>query len=649
MENLIILSVLVAHSHQTPPRFTIPQYTALSPSSLVHIKVTNAVQPLLSNCQCIVITSCSQQRFTPGLARQIIERAVHLERPLEIHSFSLTFQFQNYNGSKHGGVELVFLYVAPVWPSNGVLHWELPMIFQGNRFRAHMFPYLMVYLVDDSYLKGTTWYDTENDRACHVLQNTVYLQFWSLQPDLPLRNYALQYRCDGSPFCMPELESKTADGLLFYESVIEELRIRRNNFHGYRVVVKCREDEFKTWAEITAMYSDPYITFHDGNIPGTYASVVPVYHLAQALNFSMNFLAEWSADPEECNVGSVQFNARAKGGDFCVPGFLESQLQDFLLQASQVEDNSPLTFASILGPMKWNVWLLLGLVTLLVWVLAALKTHRMEEYIWLLAIVAYYCGQYLEPRMATRLWCTFWVVVMFFVSNYYSGELQSLQIVPPIELKNMSFDGLNEKNSTYFASYDTYLTYLGYRDSAPFTAFMSEKALRLLSHVASVMQLTPYHLPTADLRQAMKNTSVVWLAREHEVQAYCEVFIHQLGVGCQKLKFEFLAVTCWTMMGVPHGDMLVEKYGFLTDAGMVQYWDSKGREEMRADWKGRFLKTLHFSDDKENYVVEFVSVGFSDSVLKESFYLYALGVVISLVVIWVEMMHTVLEFHWETV
>ena len=164
-----------------------------------------------------------------------------------------------------------------------------------------MFPYLMFYLVDDSYLKGTTWYDTKKDMTCHVLRNIVYLHFWCLQPERPLRNYVLQYRCNGSPFCMPELESVTADGSLLYRSVMKELRIRRNNFHGYRVVVKCREDEFKTWDEIKAMYGDPCTTFRDRNIPGTYASTVPVFHLAQALNFSMNFLAEWSADLYECN------------------------------------------------------------------------------------------------------------------------------------------------------------------------------------------------------------------------------------------------------------------------------------------------------------------------------------------------------------
>ena len=126
----------------------------------------------------------------------------------------------------------------------------------------------------------------------------------------------------------------------------------------------------------------------------------------------------------------------------CIPGFLELEAQDFLLQASQIEDNLPLTFQSILGPSRWNVWLLLGFVTLLVWALEAFKTQRRGEYIWLLVIVAYYCGQYFQPPKATRLWCTFWAIVMFFISNYYSGELQSLLIVPSVKMKNVSYDGL---------------------------------------------------------------------------------------------------------------------------------------------------------------------------------------------------------------
>ena len=446
---------------------------------------------------------------------------------------------------------------------------------------------------------------------------------------------------------MPMLESVTVDEPLGYKSVMEELRMQRSNFHRHHVALKSLE--FKTWTEVKSLYRDPYITLRDFSL-GSYTSKVIFFHLAQALNFTMNFRPGYSSDGEECNVGLVQFNAMRAGAEVCIPGFLEFQDQDFLLQASEAETNFPLTFLSILGPMKWNVWLLLSLVTLLVWVLAVLKTQRRDEYIWLLVMVAYLCGQYFEPAKATRLWCTFWVVVMFFVSNFYSAELQSLSIVPPIELKNVSFDGLAERNATFLASFDAYLRYRAYVNySLPLTAFMSEKAIRQLTHVASVMQSIPYQLPSADLRQVMKNASTVWVARDHEVQAYCDMFIHHLGMGCQKLKFEFLAAAYWTMILVPHGDILVEKYVMLTDAGIVRYWDRKESEEMAAESRRKFLKLLDFNDDQENSMDEPVSVGFSDSVLKESFFLYALGIGISLVCVSVAMIVSKLRFYWDTV
>ena len=647
MENFLILSAVVALSHQTSLVFTDSEYTTLNPSSVAYTKVTNTVQPLLSNCQCIVLTSSSQPHLTPELAQHIIQRAAHLGRPLQIHSYSFSIRLQSYAISKHEAVELVLLYVPPIGPSNGILHWEYPLNFEGNPYLVYLFPYLLIYLVDDSYLKNTKWSDKKY-RACHILPNIVYLQFWSLQPDQPVYKYALQYRCDGYSFCMPMLESVTADEPLGYKLVMEELRMQRSNFHRHRIAVESPGYRLERWIEVHSMHGSPYITLRDVSL-GRHSTKVPVFHLAQSLNLSMNFYAGWSADGKECNIGFVQFHARRAGGEVCIPGFLEFQLQDFLLQSSEAEKNLPLAFLSVLSPMRWNVWLLLGLVTLLVWVQEAFKTQCKESYVWLLVMVAYFCGQYFEPGKAPRLWCTFWVVVMFFVSNFYSAELQSLQIVPPVELKKGSFDGLNERNATYLASFDTYIRFRQYAKSRPLTAFMSEKALRQLTHVASVLQPMPYNLATDDLWQAMKNTSIVWFAQDYEAQTYCDIFVHRLGVSCQKLKFDFLATASWTMTFVPHGDVLVEKYRFLTDAGIVHYWGRKASQELAADSKRRFLKLLDFSDDQENSVVEPASVGFSDSVLEESFYLYALSIGISLVSISVEMIFSNLGFYWKTV
>ena len=200
---------------------------------------------------------------------------------------------------------------------------------------------------------------------------------------------------------------------------------------------------------------------------------------------------------------------------------------------------------------------------------------------------------------------------------------------------------------------ETYLHYQKYRHSSLHTAFRSEKALQQLKHVASVMQPMPYNLPTAHLRHAMKNTTTVWLARDFEVQAYCDVFTHQLDLSCQVLKFESLACTSWTAMILPHGDTVMEKYRYLTDAGIVHYWESKRSEEMTADWEQRFLKSLDFSNDQERAsrgsTVTVLSVGFSDSVLKETFCLYTLGILISLVSFSVSMVVLKLEFYRETV
>ena len=44
-----------------------------------------------------------------------------------------------------------------------------------------------------------------------------------------------------------------------------------------------------------------------------------------------------------------------------------------------------------------------------------------------------------------------------------------------------------------------------------------------------------------------------------------------LGVGCEKIKFGFLvAAWAWTVMLVPHGDVMVEKYKLLADTGIVR-------------------------------------------------------------------------------
>ena len=238
MENFISLSILVTLNPGIPLVHAIPGRAELYPSSSAYTKVVNTVQPLLTNCQCIVFTSFSEPTFTLELAQQIIQRAAEMERPLQIHAHSFSFRCQSYNGSKHEAVELVFLYVSPVGPSIGILNWEHPLILEGDLTYAHLYPFLLVYLVDDSYLRNAKWSEMEY-RACRVLQNIIYLQFWSLHPYLPVYKYALLlYRCGGDPFCTPMLESVTVEEPVYYEPVMKELRMQRSNFHGYAVAVR---------------------------------------------------------------------------------------------------------------------------------------------------------------------------------------------------------------------------------------------------------------------------------------------------------------------------------------------------------------------------------------------------------------------------
>ena len=637
---IILLGLLL------PKISAIPHYNSAShPSSATYTKVTDVLHPLLAaDLQPVLLTSVSRPVSTPELALQLIERATHLERPIQILPDSYSLERTSCGSLRHSGYNIVFLYVSPVGPSHGILRVEHPLAFHGPSFTNHLYPYLLVYLVDESYLKDTVWPVIQHT-ACCILSNIVYLQFWSLEPKIPVNKYALQYRCDGDPFCMPTLESTSADGRLHYKPVMKELQQNRRNFHGYRLGVNSPDFRPKTWLEVRIMFTDP---FRIENGLREHTPHVPLYHLAENLNISLNFYVEMPTDA--CDVGWVDIRLLATCSadlDMCIPFVLEQEQQEYLVQATELEQFFPLAFRSILSPMGWGVWLLLGLVTLLVCVVQALKSQWSDCYVWLIITLAYYCDQDFSITNANRLWCTFWILLMFFISTFYTTELQSLQIVPRVMLKNTSVTDIVERSSTFYADFATYgklTAYAEYRENA--NDFRSEKSLRFLQHLASVVQPVPSYMPASDIRQSMRNSSTVWLATHAQVEAYVNVFTQQLGVSCQVLTMPILAYFSWTMLYVPHGDVFLEKYRFLTDAGIVQYW-ARREHTFKGDLaKDHLLKVIDFDDedDTDDGSAD-MTVGLSDSILGEAFCLYALCVAISLASASVEVICSQFEFY----
>ena len=106
-----------------------------------------------------------------------------------------------------------------------------------------------------------------------------------------------------------------------------------------------------------------------------------------------------------------------------------------------------------------------------------------------------------------------------------------------------------------------------------------------------------------------------------------------------------LAYFSWTMVHVPHGDVFFEKNKLLTNTGISQYWARRGRAFKGDSAKEYLLKAMDFDDDLDYGSLD-TTVGFSDdSILKEAFCLYDLGVGIALVSLFIAMVHSHVEFY----
>ena len=603
----------------------VPVHNPQSQSFTMHNAVTDTVSPILSMGQVVLLYDFEDPSSESAvlLGQRIIERSASLEIPLEICSNINDFRRQNYENTKLQVSKLVFLYIPPVGPSGRALYFE-DLLMYNTFFRIHWFVDLVIYLTDASHMVLPSWSRLGN-KACWFPEKTVAVEFRSLEPQFPVDPYGIRFRCaDGKTHCELNLwsSSTTANRELRLAAIISKLKNQKADLEGHEVMVLALSQDPRHYVEA--------MTFRGKRIMKE-MRYIPLFHLARDLNFSLDFRTKLSAFSQVCRKGLLRLNSIVNCGLLvpCHPVLYESAVQHSALQPYEtVAYHFPLYFYSLLAPFHWTLWLSLMLVMLFVCILSGLKTQWKVTLEWILALIAYSCGQDYPVPQAAQSWCTFWILVTFFVGNVYTGILSSLRTVPQITVINTTVEELLERGTTFFATATTHRTHMnvyGPNRESHLSTMVPQSDLRKARYLATRLRPLEHNIPAKKLRENIRASA--WLVAPTEVRATSEVFTEELGLSSHILPLPFLSFTTWSMFQAINVGGLTMQYRRLFDAGTVRYWAVAGDRQDEGAHKEQFLTAFGLKAEGERQYskpLPWNGVMLSESVVVETLCLYGL-------------------------
>ena len=157
-------------------------------------------------------------------------------------------------------------------------------------------------------------------------------------------------------------------------------------------------------------------------------------------------------------------------------------------------------------------------------------------------------GQYYRAPKASQAWCTFWILVTFFIGNLYMGKLSSLRTVPQMTVINTTaVEQLLERGTTFFVTEITHTTHMkvyGPNGQSHLSTMLPNSDLSKARNLATRLRPLPRNIPSKTLREAARANAL--LVASWEVRTTSKIFTKELGLSSHVLPLPFLSFTMWS-------------------------------------------------------------------------------------------------------
>ena len=382
--------------------------------------------------------------------------------------------------------------------------------------------------------------------------------------------------CSGGRLaCLSTLEAVRSN----YRSVLLELKRSRKDFHGIRTTV---EEKFRGFSHMSKrLRNSNHLRFlYKYHIV---ADMQPYRLLAHAHNFTFDAVPYMSQI--SCRTGFItsqialhSFHNSVRGltSHFLIALSEFDLVSNRALYTKSLDYQSPFVLPSVSSPFGIVTWLTILSLAGMATIITALKTSTIKGSITeaILLKLSPLVGQTFETRLVHKVenWFAVWLLVTFFVSAIYTNVLQSFVVVPYAKEDMTPILSLADKGYGVYGS--PYLL-RNLKDLEPMFAMISKETtsmkIRMDTELRSLLKRKSLQNPM-EIRDFFMTKSVM-LASELSSRMYIQLVPtltwRNLHVSVEKF---FYLPTWWSFAKAPNNDVLLDTFGALRQAGLVELW-----------------------------------------------------------------------------